>query len=405
MAKTEKHKWAFKARFRRRAFGWRSQPPIRRVKEAVSEIKKVRRKDPVLAAEGAVAFLERVSPALEQVDSSSGAIGTAVNRAIDQLVPIIGEAPVDEKTRRSWLERLFEAIQADEIPYIERLGDSWGDLCATEEIAAEQADALLDITRRVLAPGRNPGEFFSGTSACLSALYKAAHYQELVEIAGGEHVFWAYKRWAVDALAAQGRKAEAIRLAESSRGRWASDLEIDRLGEEILLSSGMVEEAYQRYGLSANRAGTYLATFRAVMKRYPSKEPQTILAGLVGTTPGEEGKWFAAAKSVGLLDEALDLVRRSPCDPRTLTRAARDFASKEPAFAIEAGLSALRWLVEGHGYEITSADVWAAYDATTEAAGQAGESEPVESRIRELVRAHSSGEGLAVQVLGRKVGA
>ena len=43
--------------------------------QAVAEIKKVAKKDPVLAAEGAVAFLERVSPALEHVDSSSGAIG------------------------------------------------------------------------------------------------------------------------------------------------------------------------------------------------------------------------------------------------------------------------------------------------------------------------------------------
>ena len=44
------HKWLFKARFRRGAFGWRSQPAIKRVKEAVSEIKKVARRDPVLGA-------------------------------------------------------------------------------------------------------------------------------------------------------------------------------------------------------------------------------------------------------------------------------------------------------------------------------------------------------------------
>jgi hypothetical protein len=34
------HRWGFKARFRRHAFGWRSQPAIQRVKEAVNEIKK-----------------------------------------------------------------------------------------------------------------------------------------------------------------------------------------------------------------------------------------------------------------------------------------------------------------------------------------------------------------------------
>ena len=77
------HQWQFRARFRRQAFGWKSLPAIQRVKEAVSEIKKVARKDPILAAEGAVVFLEKVSPALERVDSSSGAIGTAVNHAVE----------------------------------------------------------------------------------------------------------------------------------------------------------------------------------------------------------------------------------------------------------------------------------------------------------------------------------
>ncbi len=342
--------------------------------------------------------------AIEQVDSSSGAIGTAVNRAIDQLVPIVAKAPVNENTRRSWLGRLFEALQADQIPYIEHLGDSWGELCATKEIASEQADDLIGITRLALSPDRSLHGHFSGTSACLSALYKAERYRELVEIAGGKHVFWPYKRWAVEALAAQGRKAEALRLAESSRGPWSNNLQIDRLGEEILLSAGMVEEAYARYGLSANRASTYLATFRAVAKRYPDKRAAAILADLVDTTPGEEGKWFAAAKSVGLFEEALVLARRSPCDPRTLTRAARDFSEKRPDFALGAGLLAFHWLGEGYGYEITSAEVWAAYDATIEAARRHGDAEKVEDRIRDMVRSESSGERYLSKVLGKKLG-
>jgi hypothetical protein len=55
----------------------------------------MRRTNPVLAAEGAVLFIEKVSRALEHVDSSSGAIVTAVNRAIEELVSIIANAPVD----------------------------------------------------------------------------------------------------------------------------------------------------------------------------------------------------------------------------------------------------------------------------------------------------------------------
>jgi len=34
-AKGASYRWQFEARFRRRAFGWKSQPAIRRVKEAV----------------------------------------------------------------------------------------------------------------------------------------------------------------------------------------------------------------------------------------------------------------------------------------------------------------------------------------------------------------------------------
>jgi hypothetical protein len=101
-----KHRWTFAPRFRRNAFGWRSQPAIGRIKEAGAEIAKARRVDPLLAAEGAVLFLEKISPAIENVDGSSGAIGTAVNNAVSALVPIIAEAPADEEVQARRLERL-----------------------------------------------------------------------------------------------------------------------------------------------------------------------------------------------------------------------------------------------------------------------------------------------------------
>ncbi len=63
------HKWTFAPRFRRDTFGWRSQPALQRVREAVAEIPKVAKKDQTLASAGAVLFLERLSPALEQFDS------------------------------------------------------------------------------------------------------------------------------------------------------------------------------------------------------------------------------------------------------------------------------------------------------------------------------------------------
>jgi hypothetical protein len=59
------HQREFRSRFRRHAFGWRSQPAIQRIRQAVTEIKQAARRDPVLGAEGAVLLLERISPALE----------------------------------------------------------------------------------------------------------------------------------------------------------------------------------------------------------------------------------------------------------------------------------------------------------------------------------------------------
>lgn len=395
------YKWEFKARFRRHAFGWRSQPAVERVKEAVSEVKQVARRDPVLAAEGAVSFLERVSPAIEQVDSSSGAIGTAVNNAVRAMVRVIADAPVGPAVREAWLERLWAAHEADGVPYIEILADYWGELCASQETASSWADRLVGTTRMALSPDPRLHGHFHGTTACLSALYRAERYEEVIDVVRGDCI-WPYKRWAVMALAAMGRKAEALRYAENCRGPWIPDRGVDALGEEILLSSGLVDEAYERYGLRANRASTYLATFRAVAKKYPHKDARQLLADLVGTTAGDEAKWFAAAKEAGLYDEALDLAGRSPCDPKTLARAARDFAEKQPAFALGAGLLSLRWLVAGYGYEVTSTDVWAAYTHTMKAADNAGEAARTLERVKQLVGSEAPG-GFVSQVLGKEL--
>ncbi len=397
------HGWAFKARFRRQAFGWRSQPAVTRVREAVAEIKKVAKKEPVLAGEGAVIFLERVSPAIEQVDGSSGSMGVAVHGAIVALVPIVAAAPADPKTREDWLNRLMQAIEADGIAYIEALADFFGELCGSEEVASAWADRLLDVARIALAPGKGVRGHYAGTSACLSALYRARRYEELVELLKAED-FWSYKKWAVKALAGRGEPDAALRLAESSRSPWASDASIDALCEEILLSVGRVDEAYASYGVRASERGTYLATFRAVTQKYPHKAAAEVLEDLVKSTPGDEGKWFAAAKDAGLLDEALVIARLSPCDPRTLARAARDHADSDPAFALGAALASLDWLLLGYGYDITSVDVWAPYHAALRAAEHAGMTAEVKARIRAMVAAEPAGERFVTKVLGRELG-
>ena len=86
--------------------------------------------------------------------------------------------------------------------------------------------------------------------------------------------------------------------------------QIARACESILLSSGLAEEAYRRYALEANPITTYLATFRAIAKKYPSKPPEEILRDQIASTPGAEGKWFAAAKDAGLYPLAAELAAR-----------------------------------------------------------------------------------------------
>jgi len=405
MSSDTKHKWTFRARFRRHAFGWRSQPAIKRIKEAVSEIKKAAHKDPVLGAEGAVLFLEKISPAIEQVDSSSGAIGTAVNNAIDALVPIIARASADGNLRDKWLECLWRAVEEDDIPYIELLPDHWGELCATPERASRWADEFIGMVRMIWSQNSDRGGYFKGTAACLSALLKAGRNTEIMALLErAPHKFWHDRKWGVKALAAMGKKAEALRFAEDSRGLNEPDLIISEVCEEILLTSGMAEEAYKRYAFEANQKTTYLATFRAIARKYPNEEPADILNDLVTGTPGDEGKWFAAAKSAGLYDKAIELANRTPCDPKTLTRAARDMAETEPRFAVEAGMAALRWLIEGYGYEITGLDVWAAYDYTMKAAENAGCRPEAFDRIRELVTGENFGERFVTRILGRELG-
>ncbi|MDX2086282.1 MAG: hypothetical protein SFX73_00475, partial [Kofleriaceae bacterium] len=356
----------------------------------------------VLAAEGAVLFLERVSPALEHVDSSSGSIGTAVNNAIAELVPVIADAPADDKTREAWLERLFEAHAADQIPYIERLADDWGELCASKEVASRWADRLLGITEMAFSQDKTLRGHFHGTTACLTALYRAARFDEIVALVPRDAI-WSYKRWVAKALAAKGLRLEAIEYAEASRSPWASDRDIDAICEDALLASGMIEEAYERYSLGANRRATYLATFRAVADKYPHKPAATVLGDLVKTTPGDEGKWFAAAKDAGLYDEAIELAKRTPCDPKTLARAARDHVEEKPAFAIGAGLLALYWIGQGFGYDITSSHVLEAYRALMSAAESMGIGTETTARVREIAVTAPSPDRFLARVLGREL--
>ena len=391
MSNHKTHKWIFPARFRAGAYGWKSSKlACQRLREAVSEIKKVAKKDAVLGAEGVVRLIEKIGPALEHVNSSSGALGNAVNKTLDDLIPLIIKAPADAKTRNKWLERLWQAMADDGFDYLGPVDDRWGELCGSLETANQWADELMPILRSCwTAP--NPGHIFHGTTACLSCLLVAGRYQELLDLlALDRYPIWHYHRYGVKALQAMGKESEALNYAEASRGLNQRDSAIDQACEEILISSGLHDDAYRCYGLRAARGNSYLARFRAVAKRYPMMAPEDILADLIKTTPGEEGKWFATAKELDLYDLALELANQSPCDPKTLTRAARDYLDSAPAFALGSALAALRWLTEGWVYEVTRVDVIEAHDRAMDAATRLNKADDVAERIRQLVETNDN---------------
>jgi len=381
--------WAFTKRFRRGGFGWRaSRLASERIAEALAEISTVARHDPLHAAEGAVRFLVKLSPALEQVDSSSGALGSAARGAVDVLVPVIAQAPADEAMREGWLEQLFEAIQNDDPPYLELLDERWGELCATPEMASRWADRLIDLVRHVHSERRRGQHAFTrAESACYSALFAAGRDDELVALIGGDpRPMWHDLLWVGRCKVARDEIDAAIEFMTKAVNAWTPMAGLARFAEGVLLQAGRRTEAYEKYALDANRATTYLATFRLIAGKYPEIDADRLLTDLIATMPGEEGKWFATAKTLKRFDLAARLAWKSPCDPKTLIRAARDNVGKNPSFAAEVALAALHWICQGRGYELTSLDVQMAHQLASEAGNALGQPERVALRIQTMLR-------------------
>jgi hypothetical protein len=403
LARAAAPQWAFRSRLRRGVFGWRgSKPAIARIDEAVAEIRAVARKDPALAAEGAVLFLEKISPAVQGVDSSSGALGSATYGAVEALVPIIAAAPVSDAIRATWLDRLFEAIEEDDPPYLESLGEHWGELCVTPERASRWADHLLPMLKRV-TDERKRGVFawFKGMDLCYSALFSAGRHDELLGLlAADPHPIWPCVLWGGRVHAARGQVDAAIVYLQSRAGVNTPEGALARFGEEVMLRAGRRAEAYARYAIAANQADSRVATYRAIAKKYPEIEPDRLLQDLIAWTPGEEGKWFATAKSLKRLDLAIELAWRSPCDPKTLTRAARAHLGSQPAFAGEAALAALHWMSLGHGYELTGMDAREAYRYAMEAAHSIGQANQIRMRLERLL----AGNGPTTEWMRRAIG-
>ena len=67
-------------------------------------------------------------------------------------------------------------------------------------------------------------------------------------------------------------------------------------------------------------------------------------------------------------------------------------------------MTALKWLVEGYGYEISNLDVDSAYTHTMKAAENEGCPDETKQRIRDLVAKETFGERFVTRILGRQLG-
>jgi hypothetical protein len=360
MPRNPVHKWAFKTGMRANSFNWRSSAKaIERLAAAESEIRAINRADPVTGAEGVVALAERIWPAFEQIDTSSGALGSAVFRTLENLTAILIEAPADAPTRAKWLDRLRQAILDDGVDYLAPLSDKFGKIAVFPALQAQHADEDLDLIRQSWADHERFSHVSTATLT-LSCLLEAGRYDELQALlAVKKSRLWFDEKFAAEALLRQRREDEALALAEAlleaDRQPWGSR-DISRFCEEILLRQGKAEEAYRRFGLPTTTGNTWLAMWRDLVKRYPDRDARALLEDLIALH-GRKGKWFAAAKTARYFDIALECAADHEAAPATLIRAARDFAIKKPDFAADVALHALRHLLAGRGYETSPLDI------------------------------------------------
>jgi hypothetical protein len=261
---------------------------------------------------------------------------------IDLLVPMIAKAPAEDRHRDKWLERMWDAIQQDEMPFIDLLMEHWGELCAIKERASLWADKLIPGVRLLLNSDKKLTGFFAGTPACLASLYKAERFGELVDLLELDTCrFWHYRKWGVKALVALSRKADAVHYADETRGLNHESPEISQACEEILLSDGMVEEAYSRYAIDANRKGTFSTTFKAIAKKYPHKNSREILKDLVEHAPDEQDKWLEDTKSTDLYNLAVEFANTARNDSKSTHHISRRSSYAEPDYVPVSAISAL----------------------------------------------------------------
>ncbi|MFH0801026.1 MAG: hypothetical protein V2A78_01375 [bacterium] len=315
---------------------------------------------------------ERLWPALQAVDSSSGALGTAVWLTLDKLLPLLVQAPADTATRRKWIDRLYSAVQDDGVDYLFQVRRIWGIICKEPDLIREWADRLLELVSSLSSLS---GKFIYSPDniMCFSCLLEAGRYNELQSLLkSASHRHWSEQYYWAEALRRQGKIEEAISFAEDCRSPLGyDDTAITCFCERLLIEEGHWEQAYKQYGRFLRVGHTYLNQYRAIVKKYPQLETRRILQDLIDDSDNP-GNWFAAAGSAGHMDIAYTCALNGTLNPGTLITAAYQNRFDAPEFSFAVALRAMDLLLEGYGYEIEWATLVRAVDALRDAAAALG---------------------------------
>ncbi len=366
------------------------KPAQQALVRALRQLRALRRASPSAANEALVPWLASIPEALCELHDPERSLARQIKRALAELMPWLESADVSPEIRRAWTTRLWPVMLADESAILEGVADAWGAI-AGPDLATEWASRLYPQLHEAWSKGHDD----RGSRACLSALVAAGRYRDVLELLALRTVgIWPERRFGVIALAALGRIDDAIDYARDSNllGH-AYELAIAEQCEQVLLAAGQRERAYVDFAHSANHRQNYLQTFRSLTRKYPEREPSTILSDLIEASPGLEGRWFATARSLRFFNLAAEIAQRAPCDPRTLNRAAGERATHDPIFAYDVAVASLRWIAEGHGYLIDGADVFEAYDIAVDAARRLGKLALLREQIAVICQGmHASAE-------------
>jgi hypothetical protein len=315
--------------------------------------------------------MERLWPTFELIDTSSGALQTAVSRALGEVIQLVASAPASPYKRNGWLWRLWRAIQNDDAGYLTQVEEQWGDLCGNPRVASRWADRVLPVLRPAWMDGR-PGGYVKGTDLCLSSLLAAGRYRDLLDVLAlkRNHV-WPRRRYGIRALLAQELYDDALAYAEASRGLNIPEPAVDAECETILLAAGRREQAYRQYAFRANKTKISVVTFQIVTRKYPELDRRQVLADLARWS-GDAGRWFTVAKNESYFDMALEFAEAGGTDPRTLSRASQEFFKSNPRFAYDVGRLAIERILADAGHQISAPDLLVTCDHFLAVAGKLG---------------------------------